>query len=152
MNIHSSLAALGFVAIAACSSGNSSSSSTPPPTGTVGTSCTAASQCYAALDGATLRGEATCLTQLTNGYCTHTCQSDADCCTVPGECPSGFAEICAPFESTSKSYCFLSCDSSTLAAEVDAGTDPTTFCEAANPTFTCRSTGGGAANKKFCGP
>jgi hypothetical protein len=32
-------------------------------------------------------------------------------------------------------------------------TDPTAYCRAfANPTFTCRSTGGGSANQKFCGP
>jgi hypothetical protein len=31
--------------------------------------------------------------------------------------------------------------------------DPSTFCQDwANPTFTCRSTGGGSSNQRFCGP
>jgi hypothetical protein len=120
----------------------------------VGSSCTAASQCYPALDAATLHGQVTCLTQLTNGYCTHTCQSDADCCSVPGECPSGLKQVCASFESSGQTYCFLGCDAADLANGPDGGTtDATLFCQTqANPTFTCRSTGGGSANRKFCGP
>jgi hypothetical protein len=51
-------------------------------------------------------------------------------------------------------YCFLSCASADISASPDAGTtDSTTYCQRwANPTFTCRSTGGGSANRKFCGP
>jgi hypothetical protein len=51
-------------------------------------------------------------------------------------------------------YCFLACDPTSIAADIDAGTtDPATFCrDWANPTFTCRSTGGGSSNQRFCGP
>jgi hypothetical protein len=119
-----------------------------------GQSCTQASQCYATLDAAALRGQATCLTQLQNGYCTHTCQSDADCCAVPGECVTSLKEVCAPLESTGKMYCFLSCASSDVPPAADGGaTDPTAFCQQwTNASLSCRSTGGGSANRKFCGP
>jgi hypothetical protein len=119
-----------------------------------GQACTQVSQCYPTLDAGALQGQVTCLTQLANGYCTHTCQSDTDCCAVTGECLSGFQEVCASFESSGQMYCFLSCDSSAIAAAPDAGTtDPTAYCQDwANASFTCRSTGGGAANRKFCGP
>jgi hypothetical protein len=134
----------------ACSSGNHTA---PPPEHT-GQTCTAASQCYPTLDAAALHGTVTCLTQLTNGYCTHTCQTDADCCAVPGECLTGYKQVCASFESSGQMYCFLSCNTADIAAAPDAGTmDPATYCQRfANPTFTCRSTGGGVANQKFCGP
>jgi hypothetical protein len=134
-----------------CSSGGSNGA---PPVEQVGHSCTAASQCYATLDAAAIPGTVTCLTQLTNGYCTHTCQSDSDCCSVPGECITGFTEVCAPFESTAQKYCFLSCDAADIAAAPDGGTtDPSVYCQTwAGAAFTCRSTGGGSANRKFCGP
>jgi len=148
-----SMAILIAVTLApACSGGGSTSSA--PPVEQVGSSCSAASQCYPTLDGAALHGMVTCLTQLTNGYCTHTCQSDSDCCAVPGECATGFKQVCASFESTGQHYCFLSCDAADIAATPDAGTtDPTAYCQTwAGAAFTCRSTGGGSANRKFCGP
>ena len=144
---------LAGVALApACSSNGSTSSG--PRVEAVGSSCTAASQCYPTLDGAALSGTVTCLTQLTNGYCTHTCQADTDCCSVPGECLTGFKQVCAPFESTGQHYCFLSCDPADIAVAPDAGTtDPTVYCQTwAGATFSCRSTGGGSANRKFCTP
>ena len=123
-----------------------------------GQSCTDVSQCYpgfldAGVDASAIQG-ATCLTQLTGGYCTHTCSTDADCCAVPGECPDHFKEVCASFESSGQTYCFLSCDAADLAADPDAGTtDATVFCQTwASSSFTCRSTGGGAQQRKFCGP
>ena len=142
----------GVGAAPACSGGGSTSSG--PPAEQVGSACTAASQCYPALDAASLQGTVTCLTQLTNGYCTHTCQSDSDCCAVPGECVTGFKQVCASFESTGQHYCFLSCDPADVAAAPDAGTtDPSVYCQTwAGSAFTCRSTGGGSANRKFCGP
>jgi hypothetical protein len=136
---------------AACSGGNGSAGSgTPQQTGQ---SCSQASQCFPGLEAGVLRGEATCLTQLQGGYCTHTCQTDADCCAVPGECANGIKEVCASFESTARMYCFLSCAPSDVLPASDGGVDPSAFCQQwANPTFTCRSTGGGSANRKFCGP
>jgi len=146
------LASLGIGVAFACS-GAGSSGGGPAPQQT-GASCSSAAQCYSTLDAAALQGQVTCLTQLQNGYCTHTCQSDADCCAVPGECLSGFKQVCASFESSGQMYCFLGCASSDITAAPDAGTtDPTTFCQRwANATFTCRSTGGGSNNRKFCGP
>lgn len=136
----------------ACSSGGGSSRGAPVEQ--VGSACTAASQCYATLDAAALSGQVTCLTQLTNGYCTHTCQADSDCCSVPGECLTGLAQVCASFESSGQKYCFLSCDASDIAAAPDAGTtDPSLYCQTwAGAASTCRSTGGGMHNRKFCGP
>lgn len=124
------------------------------PTGPIGQSCSQASQCFPGLDAGALEGEVTCLTQLQNGYCTQTCQSDASCCSVPGACIAGFSDVCASFESSGQMYCFLSCDASDIAAAPDAGTtDPDTFCQRwANASFSCRSTGGGSTNRKFCGP
>lgn len=138
---------LAVAVVVACSGNNAT---VQPAAGPTGTSCTAATACYPGLDAGALRGTVTCLTQLQGGYCTHTCQSDTDCCSTPAECPDGFPEVCAPLESASKMYCVLSCQS----VPADAGvTDTTTFCQRfANPAFTCRSTGGGANNRKFCGP
>jgi hypothetical protein len=147
--------------VAACSSGSgtsggsSSGSGSGGTTNTTGQSCTSASQCYPLVDGAAVHGTVTCLTQgIPSGYCTHTCTQNSDCCAVPGECPYGNPEICAPFESTGQKYCFLSCAASVISSLPDAGTtDPTTYCQRyANASFTCRSTGGGAQNQQFCGP
>jgi hypothetical protein len=102
--------------------------------------------------GGAILGTPACLS-LQNGYCTHTCTADTDCCAVPGECPLGFKEICASFESSGQMYCFLSCSAADIAAAHGTTTDPATYCQTyANATFTCRSTGGGSANAKFCGP
>jgi hypothetical protein len=142
----------GVLVVAPGCSGSSGSPGGPALQ--AGQSCTAASQCYLGLDAAALHGEVTCLTQLQGGYCTHACTSDADCCAVPGECLSGFKEVCASFESTAQMYCFLSCDAADISAAPDAGTtDPTAYCQRwADSSFTCRSTGGGSNNRKFCGP
>jgi hypothetical protein len=132
----------------ACTGG---SSGAPGPS--TGQSCASASQCYPTLDAAALHGQVACLTQLQGGYCTHTCMSDADCCAVPGECVGAFNEVCASFESSGQMYCFVACSPSDIALS-DAGiTDPNAFCQHwAGPSFTCRSTGGGSNNRKFCGP
>jgi hypothetical protein len=133
-------------AVAACSN---NSGSAPVQTGSA---CTTAGACYPALDAAALHGTVTCLTQLQNGYCTHTCTADSDCCAVPGECAAGVKEVCAPLQSAPQTYCFVSCDAANIPASAGT-TDPNVYCQKfANASFTCRSTGGGSANKKFCGP
>lgn len=160
MNLARGIRALTFLATGAiglgpaCSSSNSGNSSGGITPGQTGSSCSSSAQCFPGIDAGALHGQATCLTQLTNGYCTHTCTSDADCCAVPGECRTGFKEVCASFESSGQMYCFLSCSAADVAAAPDAGTtDPTTYCQDwANASFTCRSTGGGSQNQKFCGP
>lgn len=120
-----------------------------------GSACTAPTQCYPNVDQTTtpLKGAVTCLS-VTGGYCTHECTSDADCCAVPGECNpnSWFHQVCAPFQSTNKNYCFLSCNATYVSA---AGyqTNDALFCQQlASPYFGCRSTGGGSTNEKVCLP
>ncbi len=124
----------------------------------VGQACKAPVDCFPGIDSGTLKGEVQCLDRVTNGYCTHLCQSDGDCCAVPGECKTGFKQVCAPFESTGKKMCFLSCEDSDLHGGPDAGADAgtleaTLYCQAyASADFGCRSTGGGKENRKVCLP
>ncbi len=144
-----SVVAATSVIIVACSSSTTSNS---PPAQQTGSACTTAATCYPGIDAGALHGQVECLTQLQNGYCSHRCTQDSDCCAVPGECSTGVVEVCAPLQSAPQTYCFLSCESANIPA--DGGTtDPNAFCQKyANPSFTCRSTGGGANNRKFCGP
>lgn len=109
----------------------------------VGSSCSKAAQCYTTIRGQ-LQGAALCLDRVQGGYCTHECTTDADCCAVPGECPNQRAQVCAPFESTGQRLCFLSCEGQ---ADGDA------YCgRYAHVGFGCRSSGGGAQNRKVCVP
>src|SRR5262249_24423167 len=100
-----------------------------------------------------IHGMVTCLTQYSGGYCTHTCQTDTDCCAASGECMTGFKQVCASFENQPTTYCLFSCDVMDIAAAPNGGvTDPTAFCQRwAGSTFSCRSSGGGTQNRKFCG-
>jgi hypothetical protein len=94
-----------------------------------------------------------CLTKYPGGYCTHTCTTDADCCATPGECKTGFKQVCSPFENQETKYCFLSCEDADITASPNDGTtDPNAYCQKfAGETLSCRSTGGGDLNRKFCG-
>jgi hypothetical protein len=122
-----------------------------PITEQTGQSCSSAAQCFPGThDAALMGGPAVCLDRVPNGYCTHECVSDSDCCAVPGECRTGYPQVCAPFESTNAKYCFLSCED----VPSDAGTSSAdAFCDAyAHAAFGCRSTGGGSQNRKVCVP
>jgi hypothetical protein len=126
----------------------------PPPYGVfeqAGQSCTDAAQCYPDVPAGALHGDPICLDQARNGYCTHTCESDADCCAVAGECRTALPQVCTPYESSRGKYCFLSCEDSDVR---NAGfTDAATFCHTyANAAFECKSSGGGAQNRKICVP
>lgn len=122
----------------------------PPPQNT-GQTCTAASQCYPGVKAGDLAGDAVCLDKVPDGYCTHTCTKDSDCCAAAGECPGHHAEVCSPFESTDALYCFLSCEAEDLAATNI--TDANQYCQTyGSAAFTCRSTGGGNQNRKVCAP
>lgn len=137
------------IALMAC---GSNSNGVPVSQGATGQTCASANQCYPGIDaGVLLGGGAVCMADFTNGYCTHLCNTDADCCAVPGECPSGRIEVCGPFESTNAMYCFLSCEDADVTA---AGmNDSTAYCQNyANRDFICRSTGGGSQNRKVCVP
>lgn len=149
--------ALLFLAAAAIVAACSSSSSPPPSSSAdqAGQACTSAAQCYPGLQEAgTLHGAVQCLDRVPGGYCTHLCATDADCCAVPGECLSGFREVCAPFESTGQNYCFLSCEAADISTATNGQvTDETLYCQKyANSAFGCRSTGGGKTNRKVCTP
>ncbi len=110
-----------------------------------GAACEVAEHCYADADWDAIAGEVSCLDRVPGGYCTHTCNTDEDCCAAEGEC-DGRPQVCAPFESTGMMMCFLSCE------DVDvAGDDPDGYChEYASSEFSCRSTGGGSNNRKVC--
>jgi len=138
--------AVALFAAIGCSSDNGG----PPPTNT-GQACTAVGQCYPGVKAGDLVGDPVCLDKVTGGYCTHLCAQDADCCAAAGECPGNRAEVCAPFESTGDMYCFLSCETDDLAKTTL--TDADVYCHTyAGAAFGCRSTGGGANNRKICMP
>ena len=168
------LASTSMVLALACGSSDSSTSSSSsggaPDSGPrgvepAGQTCTAPSQCYGGVDGGSdagaIRGEITCLTKVTDGYCTHVCAQDSDCCAAPGECLSGVKEVCSPLENQGAQYCFLSCEDDdirrALAANADAGVDAGAggddYCRTfAGAATTCRSSGGGSKNRKVCLP
>jgi hypothetical protein len=128
----------------------SSGSGGAPPGEQAGSTCATAATCYPDVkDQTQIKGTVTCLSKVPNGYCTHLCTADTDCCAVPGECRTGLKEVCSPFENQPESYCFLSCEDAAVKA---AGyTDANVYCQKlGNAAFTCRSTGGGASNRKIC--
>lgn len=127
------------------------------PTEHTGQPCGVAEDCYPWLEGGTLLGDRMCLDRVSGGYCTHTCQQDSDCCGTPGECRTAHPQVCAPFESTGLKMCFLSCEEDDVRdANViadDRTWDSAWYCQTYAWTgFGCRSTGGGAENRKVCVP
>lgn len=156
------------------SSGSSGSSggadSGPRGVEQTGQECKVPSDCYGGVDGGAeggLKGTVICLDKVTNGYCTHLCTQDSDCCAVPGECKTGLVQVCGPFTSTNQNQCFLSCEekdiNAAIAAQsanggydggaVDGGSREDAYCKAyASAAFGCRSTGGGKTNRKVCLP
>lgn len=113
---------------------------------TVGQPCEVAGDCYPEVEHTELAGDVVCLDKVEGGYCTHYCQTDADCCSVENECDPDYdlEYVCGPFESTGEMYCFISCE------DQDDGND---YCqEWAHHEFICRSTGGGSENRKVCVP
>ena len=116
-----------------------------------GSACESADECYPDVAEGELEGEPICMDLGEEGYCTHTCTSDADCCAADGECAEEVIDqLCAPFTSDSDTYCFLSCEDEDVPDGYD---DANVYCqEYAHPSFICRSTGGGSENKKVCVP
>jgi hypothetical protein len=138
--------ALGLLALVGCSDDDDG----PPPTNT-GQACKSVDSCYPGVKEGELLGDAVCLDKVTGGYCTHHCTQDSDCCAAVGECNGNHSEVCGPFESTGEMYCFLSCEDADL--EAVKVTDADVYCHTyATAAFTCRSTGGGSANRKVCMP
>lgn len=142
----------GTVVLAATGLGLSGCGDDEPPyrpyDENAGSSCNDESDCYPELDPADLQGTVVCMDRVTGGYCTHTCNDDNDCCAVPGECETGHPQVCAPFESATARYCFLSCERADIGSY-----EENAYChEFAHTLFNCRSSGGGSDNRKVCVP
>jgi hypothetical protein len=113
-----------------------------------GQPCKMPSDCYPDIDSTKIKGAIQCLDRVPGGYCTHLCETDADCCAVQGECRGNHPQLCAPFESTGMKMCFLSCEKAVIGSEEEGA-----YCqEFAGDVFGCRSTGGGTENRKVCSP
>src|SRR5689334_2265055 len=110
--ILSSFALVGlvtFVLVGGCGgddkadSGGGAGTSTGGTTGSpeeTGKFCQAPSDCYPGVGGSSsIMGEAECIDKVEDGYCTHTCETDDDCCAVEGECKTGIKQVCSSFES-----------------------------------------------------
>jgi len=123
-----------------------------PSSGETGSTCEAASECYPDLEEGALSGDALCLENVPDGYCTHSCEADDDCCAADGECPVDREQVCSPLESGDGKMCLLSCEDADLESDPDAE-DANDYCERnAGSAFSCRSSGGGSENRKVCMP
>lgn len=116
-----------------------------------GQACEAPADCYPDTDPDELSGPALCLDRVRDGYCTHECSMDADCCAAENECRSDLPQVCSPFESTGMMMCFLSCEKEDVDAS-DAADDQEFCQQEAHRSFICRSSGGGSNNRKVCVP
>ena len=113
-----------------------------------GRPCEVPDDCFPEVDPEDLSGPIECLDRVPDGYCTHHCETDEDCCAAPDECEFDLPQVCAPFESTGLMLCFLSCEDADIGDWNDAD-----YCrEYGHPAFNCRSTGGGSDNRKVCVP
>jgi hypothetical protein len=117
-----------------------------------GSACNHPDECYPNVKDRTLiQGEVQCMDRVPGGYCTHLCTGDADCCAAPNECQTGHPQVCAPFESTGKFFCFLSCEDADW--KNSPASDSNDYCyRYAGAGLNCRSTGGGSQNRKVCMP
>lgn len=86
--------------------------------------------------------EGQCIGQLDDGsgFCTWSCVDDMDCSE---EFDEDFDYLCASFESEAGKYCFPGC------REDDPDVPEDEVCP---PGYECRSTGGGAENRRVCFP
>jgi len=81
--------------------------------------------------------EGECLEVSTENVCTWSCTVDDDCGS-----DEDYPRLCAPLESQEGMWCFPSCEDEDVE-------DPDHPCP---DGYTCRSTGGGSDNRKFCAP
>jgi hypothetical protein len=117
-----------------------------------GAACVSASECYPGVADGELLGDALCLDEVRDGYCTHECENDDDCCAAEGECKINITQVCSPFQSTDMTMCFLSCEADDVDAFPDYA-DENEYCQReASRDFICRSSGGGADNRRICVP
>ncbi len=149
---HLFLVVLGLAMWSGCGSDDDAPAEEPARPENTGSACESAADCYPDVDGEIL-GEVQCLDRVKDGYCTHLCESDGDCCAVEGECAAGITQVCSPFENTEQHMCFLSCEPEDLPAGADGREDENAYCQAeAGTEFICRSSGGGSNNRKVCVP
>jgi hypothetical protein len=142
---------LSAVLAAACGDDDEADDANSRPEDT-GAACASADQCYPDVAEGELQGDALCLDRVRDGYCTHSCEADADCCAAEGECETGLHQVCSPFESTGDMMCFLSCEAEDIDAAGDFA-DENEYCQRkASRDFACRSSGGGSDNRKICVP
>jgi len=141
MRTYVSLGCVLFATVALTISCDDDETVYPPNNGTggsgladqTGQSCAVADDCYEGVLHSDIQGELRCLDRVEGGYCTHLCQSDADCCAVEGECEHDDAQVCSPFESTGLMMCFLTCENE------DVGElDPDDYCADFHRDFICR--------------
>jgi hypothetical protein len=158
IGVWSSTFVIGLGFAGACSNDDDGDGGNPPPTESpeqTGKPCETVADCFPEVDHTLLAGEVQCLDRVRDGYCTHLCETDEDCCAVEGECDTDLRQVCSPFESTGLKMCFLSCEGGDLGAAADAGETPDEqeFCQQeASSEFICRSSGGGSENRKVCVP
>jgi hypothetical protein len=156
MALTASIARVSVVFFAVSASIAACSDDPPPPrVENAGSSCTAPEQCYPnVVDGGVIKGTVTCITKVTGGYCSHTCETDADCCAVEGECRSNFKQVCSPLTNeTTPKYCLLSCEAVDITASGDPNATEANYCQTyASQYMGCRSSGGGVENRKVCLP
>jgi len=130
--------------------GNGGSAGRPPEQ--TGAYCEVDDDCFPDVAEDALQGDALCLTAVRDGYCTHTCTTDDDCCAATGECKTDLPQVCSPFQSEDGMMCFLSCEDEDVD-RVDDVEDEQAFCQRyASSDFICRSSGGGSNNRKICVP
>jgi hypothetical protein len=123
-----------------------------PPDHT-GSTCTAPADCYPGVDPTLIKGEVQCLDRVDDGYCTHLCSADQDCCSALNECKTDIHQVCSPFESTGMRMCFLSCEREDINAWDGGAPDENEYCQRrVHPDFVCRASGGGSQNRKVCVP
>lgn len=148
--LYSASVVLGFV-IACAEDDDDDSDGDEGSPDQVGSVCEVPDDCYPEIDHADLHGEVLCLDRVREGYCTHVCVEDTDCCAVEGECLTDFPQVCSPFESAEGKMCFLSCEGDVVDAS--GAPDEQSFChDNVSSDFICRSSGGGSENRKVCTP
>jgi len=120
----------------------------PHPAGApTGALCVVAEDCFPEIDHALL-GTVFCEDKFEDGYCTHTCESDEDCCAIEGECAPGILHVCTPLADDKTKRCWVSCE-----ADVLGEADPAAYCFMhAGSGAGCRSSGGGSENRDICAP
>src|SRR5687767_13139746 len=112
--------AIGFLAVTSCGGDsdeddvNTGPNRPPEETGSV---CEVDAECFPDVAEGELLGEPLCLTRVRDGYCTHTCEMDSDCCAVEGECKSTLPQVCSPFESAEGTMCLLSCEDADIVGD-----------------------------------